>query len=70
MRHEIWIDIPQGSELVGTKTDGDRVCIIYETNPNYRPIGYCLHEVEDEEYEDEDRKHSNIKCNEKNRKKS
>lgn len=33
MKHEIWIDIPQGSELVGTKTDGDRVCIIYETNP-------------------------------------
>ncbi len=53
MKHEIWIDIPQGSELVGTKTNGDRVCIIYETNPNYRPIGYCLHEVEDKD-EDED----------------
>lgn len=50
---EIWLKIPEGHRLVGTRTEGDMVAVIYEPIQLIRPMGFAGMLVPEGEDEDE-----------------
>lgn len=51
-KYEIKIKIPDGFELVGTRTDGTVVVVIYEATQNIQQIGFNYLQVcENQEHE-------------------
>lgn len=55
MIQEIWIDIPPDTTIVGVRTEGNRACVVYETNPQVRQIGFLRsYETADDEQNDDD----------------
>lgn len=48
------ITLEEGKSLVGVRTDGNVVTIVYEDKCEYRPIGFLQYgDIDDEDYEDD-----------------
>lgn len=50
------ITLEEGKELVGVKTNGNTITIIYSIESEYRPIGFAYHDNDGDEEEIEGRK--------------
>lgn len=54
--HTLDITLEEGKELVGVRTNGNTITIVYNIYGEYRPIGFACHYNDGDEEEIEDRK--------------
>lgn len=54
--HTLDITLEEGKELVGVRTNGNTITIVYSIEGCYRPIGFSYRENAEDEEEIEDRK--------------
>jgi hypothetical protein len=55
MAQEITVEIPEGCRLIGTRTDENKVIIIFEPEPESLPtIGYARYRGDDDDDDDDD----------------
>lgn len=52
--HTIDITLEEGKELVGVRTNGNTITIVYSIYGEYRPIGFTYHDNDGDEEEIED----------------
>ncbi|MFR8207439.1 MAG: hypothetical protein ACLU99_14895 [Alphaproteobacteria bacterium] len=60
MKSEIRVEVPADCRLVGVRTDGDVVVIIYEPIQNVRQIGFIHYPEPDDETEEPENKRVNM----------
>ena len=54
--HTLDITLEEGKELVGVRTNGNTITIVYSIYGEYRPIGFACHDNAEDEDEIEGRK--------------